>query len=176
MEKNVTNNIKLIDLDDALTILFITLKLCGVIDWSWWLVLLPTIITTGFSLATVAVVGIIFGGVAAKEKIEDLIFDAKLRKLGKGKTKRNKKTKNDIKTEEKTTTTNSNELKEEAMKIVSEKQIINEYYEFQDLPIREKIQRLEFEKAKLLNLQNIMEDQQLTQEKIKQNNRNGYLR
>ena len=90
MEKNVTNNIKLIDLDDALTILFITLKLCGVIDWSWWLVLLPTIITTGFSLATVAVVGIIFGGVAAKEKIEDLIFDAKLRKLGKGKTKRNK--------------------------------------------------------------------------------------
>ena len=26
---------------DALGIVFVTLKLCDVIDWSWWLVLLP---------------------------------------------------------------------------------------------------------------------------------------
>lgn len=26
---------------DALGILFVTLKLCGVIDWSWWWILLP---------------------------------------------------------------------------------------------------------------------------------------
>lgn len=27
-----------------LTITFVVLRLCGVIDWSWWLVLSPTII------------------------------------------------------------------------------------------------------------------------------------
>ena len=26
----------------VLTVAFVVLKLCGVIDWSWWLVLLPT--------------------------------------------------------------------------------------------------------------------------------------
>ena len=30
-----------------LTIVFIVLKLCNVIDWSWWLVLLPTLISIG---------------------------------------------------------------------------------------------------------------------------------
>jgi len=30
-----------------LTIVFITLKLCHVIDWSWWLVLLPILICVG---------------------------------------------------------------------------------------------------------------------------------
>lgn len=30
-----------------LTIVFIVLKLTGVISWSWWLVLLPTLIPTG---------------------------------------------------------------------------------------------------------------------------------
>lgn len=42
-----------------LTIVFITLKLCGVINWSWWLVLAPIwisvviagIILAGFALA-----------------------------------------------------------------------------------------------------------------------------
>lgn len=29
------------DFVDALAILFIALKLCGVIDWSWWWVLSP---------------------------------------------------------------------------------------------------------------------------------------
>lgn len=28
-----------------LTIAFVVLRLCGVIDWSWWLVLSPTIIS-----------------------------------------------------------------------------------------------------------------------------------
>ena len=86
------------------------------------------------------------------------------------------KNKNNIKTEEKTTTTNTNELKSEAMKVVHKKQIVDQYYEFQGLSIREKIERLEFEKNKLLNLQNNIEDQQLTEEKIKKNKRNEYLR
>ena len=34
----------------ALQIAFIVLKLCKVIDWSWWLVLLPALISTGIAL------------------------------------------------------------------------------------------------------------------------------
>lgn len=33
---------------EALTLVFIILKLVGVIDWSWWLVLLPEIIALTF--------------------------------------------------------------------------------------------------------------------------------
>lgn len=33
---------------EALTLVFIILKLIGVIDWSWWLVLLPEIIALTF--------------------------------------------------------------------------------------------------------------------------------
>jgi hypothetical protein len=29
---------------EILTIIFVILKLCGTIDWSWWLVLLPEIV------------------------------------------------------------------------------------------------------------------------------------
>ena len=43
-----------------LTIVFVTLKLCGVIDWSWWWVLSPIWITAA---AVVAIVG--FFGVMA---------------------------------------------------------------------------------------------------------------
>ena len=34
-------------LAEVLTIIFVVLKLVGVIDWSWWLVLLPEIIAVG---------------------------------------------------------------------------------------------------------------------------------
>jgi hypothetical protein len=37
---------------DVLTIVFITLKLLGVISWSWWLVLMPTL--APLALAAVA--------------------------------------------------------------------------------------------------------------------------
>lgn len=33
---------------ELLTIVFIVLKWIGTIDWSWWLVLLPTIISVSF--------------------------------------------------------------------------------------------------------------------------------
>lgn len=33
-----------------LTLIFITLKLCSVIDWSWWWVLSPLWITFGFGV------------------------------------------------------------------------------------------------------------------------------
>ena len=35
---------------NALTIIFVILKLCGVISWSWLLVLLPTIIALGVDI------------------------------------------------------------------------------------------------------------------------------
>ncbi len=38
-----------------LQIVFIVLKLCNVISWSWWIVLLPTLISAGF-----IVLGLIF--------------------------------------------------------------------------------------------------------------------
>lgn len=33
---------------EVLTLIFVTLKLTGFIDWSWWLVALPEIIAFGF--------------------------------------------------------------------------------------------------------------------------------
>lgn len=38
-----------------LTVVFITLKLIGKIDWSWWWVLAPLWISAGISLVIVAV-------------------------------------------------------------------------------------------------------------------------
>ena len=38
-----------------LTITFIILKLCGVIDWSWWLVLLPMIISITLPITIILV-------------------------------------------------------------------------------------------------------------------------
>lgn len=43
----------------ALQVAFIVLKLCKVIDWSWWCVLLPTIIPIGLAAMIVAVAFII---------------------------------------------------------------------------------------------------------------------
>jgi ABC-type nickel/cobalt efflux system permease component RcnA len=42
-----------------LTIAFIVLKLCNVIDWSWWWVLSPIWISVGIVLAVVAMVSLV---------------------------------------------------------------------------------------------------------------------
>lgn len=42
------------------TLLFITLRACDVIDWPWWCVLSPVIATLSFSLLMLAVVGILY--------------------------------------------------------------------------------------------------------------------
>lgn len=42
-----------------LNIVFIVLKLCGVIDWSWWLVFLPVLIEAGIGLITTIIIIII---------------------------------------------------------------------------------------------------------------------
>lgn len=43
-----------------LQITFIILKLCKVIDWSWWWVLSPMWITTGLVLVIMAIMFLIF--------------------------------------------------------------------------------------------------------------------
>ena len=43
---------------EILTMIFIVLKLIGVISWSWWLVLLPEIIAVGLYVTIVVAVSI----------------------------------------------------------------------------------------------------------------------
>jgi ABC-type nickel/cobalt efflux system permease component RcnA len=42
-----------------LTIVFITLKLTGYIDWSWWWVLSPVLFSIGLVLTILAVAGLV---------------------------------------------------------------------------------------------------------------------
>lgn len=41
---------------ELLQIVFVVLKLCGVIDWSWWIVLLPTLIPVALVIGVLALV------------------------------------------------------------------------------------------------------------------------
>lgn len=47
-------------LDIVLTIVFLVLKLCGVITWSWWWVLSPIWISWGITILVIALVAIFF--------------------------------------------------------------------------------------------------------------------
>lgn len=61
----------------ALTLAFIVLKLCGVIMWSWWLVLLPLYGFAAlwfFVFVLLAVVGALFG---YKKKVNTRFFRRK---------------------------------------------------------------------------------------------------
>lgn len=51
-DKKQTNKVTKtgIGFSGLLTIAFIVLKLCGVINWSWWWVLSPIIISTGITV------------------------------------------------------------------------------------------------------------------------------
>lgn len=48
----------------VLTLIFITLKLTEMIDWSWWFVLAPTLIQVGAMLSTI--IGLIVFAVRKK--------------------------------------------------------------------------------------------------------------
>ena len=54
---------------EVLTLIFIVLKLCGVIAWSWWLVLLPEIIA--FIFYILAIVITVFTGRKVNKKMEE---------------------------------------------------------------------------------------------------------
>ena len=47
-------------LDIVLTIVFLVLKLCGVITWSWWWVFSPIWISGGIAIVLIAIVAIFF--------------------------------------------------------------------------------------------------------------------
>jgi hypothetical protein len=55
-EKQVKIVSKGLSLSSILTIIFVIAKLFGVINWSWWLVLLPSIISIGFSIFIILLV------------------------------------------------------------------------------------------------------------------------
>lgn len=57
-----------IGITTLLTIIFIILKLCGVISWAWWLVLLPT--WGGVALAVIIATFVCLCGYIA-EKIQE---------------------------------------------------------------------------------------------------------
>lgn len=44
-----------------LTVVFITLKLCGVINWSWWWVVSPIFISVGLALFILLFVTVLVG-------------------------------------------------------------------------------------------------------------------
>ena len=58
-EKQVKVVSKGLSLSSILTIIFVIAKLFGVINWSWWLVLLPSIISVGLWVLLIVVVFIL---------------------------------------------------------------------------------------------------------------------
>nr|DAR47126.1 MAG TPA: transmembrane protein [Caudoviricetes sp.] len=56
MEGNTSRGLGLCD---VLTIVFLVLKLVGVIDWSWWWVFSPTLIALGLYVVVFVVAAII---------------------------------------------------------------------------------------------------------------------
>lgn len=56
MEGNTSRGLGLCD---VLTIVFLVLKLVGVIDWSWWWVFSPTLIALGLYIVLLVVAAIL---------------------------------------------------------------------------------------------------------------------
>ncbi|MDK0812096.1 hypothetical protein P5E54_15270 [Clostridium perfringens] len=54
---------------EVLTLIFIVLKLCGVIAWTWWLVLLPEIIAFIFYILVIIIT--VFAGKKVSKKMEE---------------------------------------------------------------------------------------------------------
>lgn len=53
-----------------LTIAFIVLKLCKVIDWSWWWVISPILFSIGIALIVLGILGVYYVFNSCKEKRE----------------------------------------------------------------------------------------------------------
>lgn len=69
-----------IDFVTGLGLVFITLKLCAVIDWSWWLVLLPIYGSALIVLGWLAIAALISFLSVATLWVSDKIEDFKNRK------------------------------------------------------------------------------------------------
>ena len=53
----------------VLTLIFVVLKLCGVINWSWWLVFLPTLIPLGILAIVLVLFGLFFAVAYIVQKV-----------------------------------------------------------------------------------------------------------
>jgi len=53
-----------VSVSSLLGLIFVTLKLCGVINWSWWVVLMPFYLPIVVALAIAAFCLLIAGGLA----------------------------------------------------------------------------------------------------------------
>lgn len=62
---------------ELLTIIFIVLKGIDKIDWSWWVVLSPTIVSFSFYILRLALFGVTFGGLFKRfnKKFDDDDFN-----------------------------------------------------------------------------------------------------
>lgn len=61
MRRNNTNYVSSgTSLCTLLTVAFVVLKLCNIINWSWWWVLSPTLIPIGIILLLVIIIVIIY--------------------------------------------------------------------------------------------------------------------
>lgn len=59
-----------VTLNDVIQTVFIILKLCKLIDWSWWLVLTPFWVALSVAIITHVVVAVKFNKQRSKEKQE----------------------------------------------------------------------------------------------------------
>lgn len=50
-----------VTIPEVVAIVFVVLKLCGVIAWSWWWVLSPVWICWGITLVTILILVILYG-------------------------------------------------------------------------------------------------------------------
>ena len=57
MSNNNSNNNGM-STSTVLTLIFVTLKLCKVIDWSWWWILSPVWITAGIAILALIVIAL----------------------------------------------------------------------------------------------------------------------
>jgi len=54
----------------AFTLVFVALKIAKLVNWSWWLVFAPSIVSVGFALTLLACVGAV-AIIAAKKGLND---------------------------------------------------------------------------------------------------------
>lgn len=62
-DKSKSKDSSIVTISTVVGIVFIILKLCGVIDWSWWAVTAPIWVPLGLALVIVLICIILAGGI-----------------------------------------------------------------------------------------------------------------
>ena len=58
MDNDITPKVSM-GMTIAIQIILITIKLCGVVNWSWWIIFIPAELTIGLTLMVFIIIGII---------------------------------------------------------------------------------------------------------------------